>query len=143
MKIFDMPDNSKSAIVQGVDRVRLIDLQQKNPYYLGNVELEDKYPIDDKVDLAPMISNLKSKSEQIETISNDFKEEKKQLIQLRKYVEKNFDFVGKDFCKKVREIYYDKKNKKAIYGTATDKERRDLADEGIDLLSIPWVNKDN
>ena len=93
--------------------------------------------------MAPMISNLKTKSEQIETISNDFKQEKKQLIQLRKYVEKNFDFVGKDFCKKVREIYYDKKNKKAIYGTATDKERRDLADEGIDLLSIPWVNKEN
>ena len=93
--------------------------------------------------MAPMISNLKSKSEQIEIISNDFREEKKQLIQLRKYVEKNFDFVGKDFCKKVREIYYDKKNKKAIYGTATDKERRDLADEGIDLLSIPWVNKEN
>ena len=58
-------------------------------------------------------------------------------------MEKNFDFVGKDFCKKVREIYYDKKNKKAIYGTATDEERRDLADEGIDLLSIPWVNKEN
>ena len=93
--------------------------------------------------MAPMISNLKSKSEQIKTISNDFKEEKKKLIQLRKYVEKNFDFVGKDFCKKVREIYYDKKNKKAIYGTATDEERRDLADEGIDLLSIPWVNKEN
>ena len=93
--------------------------------------------------MAPMISNLKSKSEQIEIISNDFREEKKQLIQLRKYVEKNFDFVGKDFCKKVREIYYDKKNKKAIYGTATDEERRDLADEGIDLLSIPWVNKEN
>ena len=93
--------------------------------------------------MAPMISNLKSKIEQIEIISNDFREEKKQLIQLRKYVEKNFDFVGKDFCKKVREIYYDKKNKKAIYGTATDEERRDLADEGIDLLSIPWVNKEN
>ena len=93
--------------------------------------------------MAPMISNLKSKSEQIEIISNDFREEKKQLIQLRKYVEKNFDFVGKDFCTKVREIYYDKKNKKAIYGTATDEERRDLADEGIDLLSIPWVNKEN
>ena len=71
----------------------------------------------------PMISNLNSKSEQIEIISNDFRREK-QLIQLRKYVEKNFDFVGKDFCKKVREIYYDKKNKKAIYGTATDEERR-------------------
>ena len=22
-------------------------------------------------------------------------------------------------------------------------ERKELADEGIDLLSIPWVNKDN
>ena len=93
--------------------------------------------------MAPMISNLKSKSEQIETISNEFKEEKKKLIQLRKYVEKNFDFVGKDFSKKVREIYYDKKNKKAIYGTTTDEERKDLADEGIDLLSIPWVDKEN
>ena len=43
----------------------------------------------------------------------------------------------------MREIYYDKKNNKAIYGTTTLKERKELADEGIDLLSIPWVNKDN
>jgi hypothetical protein len=33
--------------------------------------------------------------------------------------------------------------KKAIYGTASKKEREELAEEGIDLLSIPWVNKDN
>ena len=62
---------------------------------------------------------------------------------MRNYIEKNFDFVGKDFSKKVREIYYDKKNNKAIYGTATPKEREELADEGIELLSIPWVDKDN
>ena len=36
-----------------------------------------------------------------------------------------------------------KKNNKAIYGTATPEERKELADEGIDLLSIPWINKDN
>ena len=35
------------------------------------------------------------------------------------------------------------KNKKAIYGTTTPKEREELADEGIDLLSIPWVDKEN
>ena len=50
---------------------------------------------------------------------------------------------GKDFSKKVREVYYDKKSKKAIYGTASPEEREELAEEGIDLLSIPWVNKDN
>tara|TARA_X000001036_G_scaffold429191_1_gene460044 strand:+ start:769 stop:1191 length:423 start_codon:yes stop_codon:yes gene_type:complete len=93
--------------------------------------------------MAPMISNLKNKNEQIDVSEKNFKNEKNKLLQLRKYIEKNFDYVGKDFSKKVREVYYDKKTKKAIYGTTTPKEREELADEGIDLLSIPWVNKDN
>ena len=37
----------------------------------------------------------------------------------------------------------DKKNKTAIYGTTTPEEREELYEEGTDLLSIPWVNKDN
>ena len=93
--------------------------------------------------MSPMVSNSANKIEMTEMIDKDFKKEKNKLIKLRKYIEKNFDYVGKDFSKKVREIYYDKKNKKAIYGTTTLDEREELADEGIDLLSIPWVNKDN
>ena len=94
--------------------------------------------------MSPMISNSKNKSDQQMNITdNAVKNEKQNLLELRKFIEKNFDYVGKDFSKKVREIYYDKKNKKAIYGTTTAKEREDLAEEGIDLLSIPWVNKDN
>mgnify|MGYP001426914812 CR=1 FL=1 len=93
--------------------------------------------------MAPRISNSKKNNEQIEIINQDFKNEKNQLLKLRKYIEKNFDYVGKDLSKKVREFYYDKKNKKAIYGTASQKEREELAEEGIDLISIPWVNKDN
>ena len=93
--------------------------------------------------MAPMISNLKNNNEQIKLINKDFNNEKNKLIQLRKYIEKNFDYVGKGFSKKVREVYYDNKTKKAIYGTTTPEEREELADEGIDLLSIPWINKDN
>jgi len=93
--------------------------------------------------MAPMISNSKKNEEQIELINQDLNNEKNQLLKLRKYIEKNFDYVGKDFSKKVREVYYDKKSKKAIYGSASKKEREELAEEGIDLLSIPWVNKDN
>lgn len=93
--------------------------------------------------MAPMISNSKKNEEQIEIIYQDLNNEKNQLLKLRKYIEKNFDYVGKDLSKKVREVYYDKKSKKAIYGTASKKEREELAEEGIDLLSIPWVNKDN
>ena len=93
--------------------------------------------------MAPMVSFSKKDEVQIETINKKLKDEKNKLMNLRRYIEKNFEFVGADFSKKVREVYYDKKNKKAIYGTTTLKEREELAEEGIDLLSIPWVNKDN
>jgi len=97
----------------------------------------------DKSIMAPSILNSKEKDNQIKIVNRDFKDEKNKLLKLRKYIEKNFDYVGKDFCKKVREVYYDKKSKKAIYGTTTAEERDELAEEGIDLISIPWVNKNN
>ena len=93
--------------------------------------------------MSPMVSNSRSKNEDLDIVKKDLKNHKSQLLKLRKFIEKNFDYVGKDFSKKVREIYYDKKNKKAIYGTTTSEERKELSEEGIDLLSIPWVNKDN
>ena len=97
----------------------------------------------DKSIMAPMISSSKNKNLQFEILDKNFYKNKKKLLQLRNYIEKNFDYVGKNFSKKVREVYYDKKNNKAIYGTTTPEEREELADEGIDLLSIPWINKDN
>ena len=93
--------------------------------------------------MSPMISNSEKKDRNIELIEKNIKDEKNKLLKLRKYIENNFNFVGKDFSKKVREVYYDKKNNKAIYGTTTPEEREELAEEGIDLLSIPWVEKDN
>ena len=93
--------------------------------------------------MAPTILNSKKKNDHIDIIDKDFKDEKNKLLNLRKYIEKNFDYVGKDFSKQVREVYYDKKSKKAIYGTTTPQEREELADEGIDLLTIPWVDKEN
>ena len=93
--------------------------------------------------MAPTILNSKKKNDHIDIIDKDFKDEKNKLLNLRKYIEKNFDYVGKDFSKQVREVYYDKKSKKAFYGTTTPEERKELTEEGIDLLSIPWVNKDN
>ena len=98
----------------------------------------------DKSIMSPMVSNsVNERDAQNELTNKIIKQEKQKLLELRRFVEKNFDYVGKDFSKKVREVYYDKKNKKAIYGTTTPKEREDLSEEGIDLFSIPWVNKDN
>ena len=97
----------------------------------------------DKSIMAPMISSSKGKEDKIKIFNKELKKEKNNLLQLRKFIEKNFEYVGKDFSKKVREVYYDQNAKKAFYGTATPEERDELADEGIDLLTIPWINKDN
>ena len=93
--------------------------------------------------MAPMVSVINSGKNEIKAINKSLKIEKDKLLRLRKFIEKNFEFVGENFSNKVREIYYDKKNEKMIYGTATKKERKELKEEGIDLLSIPWANKDN
>ena len=93
--------------------------------------------------MAPSISVIKGKKIELKDVDKYFKHEKDQLMKIRKFIEKNFEYVGKDFSKKVREIYYDKKSKKTIYGTTTPEEREELTEEGIDLLSVPWVNKDN
>ena len=89
--------------------------------------------------MSPMITGIKNKK----NLDKILQKEKQTLLAIRKYVEKNFEYVGKDFSKKVRDIYYDRNSKKTIYGTTTSEERIELADEGIDLLSIPWVEKDN
>ena len=93
--------------------------------------------------MSPSISVLKNTNEKIEKINTKIQNEKKELIKIRKFIEKNFEFVGDKFSKRVREIYYDKKSKKTIYGTTTAKERAELLDEGIEILSVPWFNRDN
>ena len=96
----------------------------------------------DKSIMAPMVSGTKQIDDKIGN-SNSLKNKKNQLLQLRKFVENNFEFVGENFSTKVREVFYDNKSKKMIYGTTTSEERKELEEEGIDLLSIPWVSKDN
>jgi hypothetical protein len=66
---------------------------------------------------------------------------KKHLLKIRNYVEKNFKFVGDEFSKEVRSIYYDSKKSEQIYGSVTQEEQKELEEEGIELTSIPWVEK--
>ena len=98
------------------------------------------------VDKSIMSPNVVSKNNITEKKFNnkEFSKIKKDLTKIRKFVEKNFEFVGDRFARETREIYYDNKQNKNIYGTATLKEKLELEEEGIDLTSIPWTdNKEN
>ena len=93
--------------------------------------------------MAPRIANSKVKNKQKQVSNLEIKNFKKDLLKLRRFVENNFEYVEQNFANKVREVYYDKKGKKNIYGTTTDEEKEELREEGIDLVNIPWVDKEN
>jgi len=93
--------------------------------------------------MSPMVSSTKPTLDNKDNTDQELLIEKNNLIKLRNFVEKNFEFVGDQLSKKVRDVYYDKKNKKSIYGTASSEERKELEEEGINLISVPWVDKDN
>ena len=93
--------------------------------------------------MAPMVFGTKSKRDTPNLLDLNLLHKKNQIIKLREYVEKNCEFVGDKLSEKVREIYYDKKTEKSIYGTTTLEEREELEEEGINLISIPWARKDN
>mgnify|MGYP006107283415 CR=1 FL=1 len=99
-----------------------------------------------KIEKSIMSPNIVGKKDKIDNRfdSREFIKIKKKMQEIKKFVEKNFEFVGDKFTREVREIYYDNKKNKNIYGTVSFKEREELDEEGIELTSIPWIkNKEN
>ena len=105
------------------------------------------------VDKAIMAPNIKKTTQQKKTISTtnsaDYSSKdimmagqaKSVLRRINKYVEKNFENVGKKFYKEVKKSQAGKRDEK-FYGTPSDKEVNKLLDEGVDLFHVPKV-KDN
>ena len=90
--------------------------------------------------MAPSIINKKNSN-----ILNQKKhiEIKNKLKEYKKFIVKNFEYVGYNFAYEARSVHYsNKKNKKrkGIYGKASIKEVKELAEEGIESEIIPWVN---
>ena len=88
-----------------------------------------------------MSPNLTSKSNKSSVKKHIEKDIRKELLNFRKYIEKNCKDVGDNFPREARNIHYDKKSSKGIYGKATAEETAELLDEGIEVETIPWINK--
>jgi len=67
---------------------------------------------------------------------------KRQLLQLRRKVEANCDYVGRDFASKAREMAAGELEATGIYGEATPEETEALRDDGIEVGQIPWIRED-
>ena len=93
--------------------------------------------------MAPSVLSQEQKQKNQKSIKY-IKKIQKDLLKMRNFVEKNFEYVGNNFPREVRNVYYDKRKNKNIYGKATPEETQELEEEGIELTTIPWIdNKKN
>ena len=75
LKVFDMPDNSKSAIVQGIDRVKILSFKEKEPYYRAVVQrLSDNVPSED-IELDALGNNLRQVFSELIQVAPNLSEE--------------------------------------------------------------------
>jgi hypothetical protein len=61
------------------------------------------------------------------------------LVEMRRQIETNCDYVGARFAEEARRIHYGEIDAHSIYGEASEDESRELADEGISFGRIPWI----
>ena len=93
--------------------------------------------------MAPSLVNRKS------DLSNNkerkrYNKIKKTIFEYQKFIKNNFEYVGNNFAYEARSIHYGgKKKEKAIYGTASNQDLKELKEEGIDTHMIPWPEDKN
>ncbi|MEE3241794.1 MAG: LON peptidase substrate-binding domain-containing protein, partial [Candidatus Neomarinimicrobiota bacterium] len=75
LKVFDMPDNSKSAIVQGVDRVKILKYKESDSYFLADVERIPESISTPNVEIEALAKSLKSSFTELIKISPNLNEE--------------------------------------------------------------------
>ena len=93
----------------------------------------------EKTLMAPKLIN-KSENKVSAQKNYNFQDINKKLKEYKKFIERNFEYVGENFAYEARTIHYNKeKKKKGIYGTASNREIKELREEGIEAEVIPWI----
>ena len=75
LKVFDMPDNSKSAIVQGISRVKVLEYTKSEPYFTAAVQSVDDQPITDQLEIDALTTNLRQAFEDLMKVAPNLTEE--------------------------------------------------------------------
>ena len=86
-----------------------------------------------------MAPNLSKKSNS--KISKRNKSIASNVKKLKKIIEKEFDYVGDKFTEEAKKIKYGEAKERAIYGEASIEQTKELIDEDIDVLPLPFSTK--
>ncbi|MFS4582335.1 DUF1178 family protein [Phaeobacter sp. C3_T13_0] len=61
------------------------------------------------------------------------------VAELRRKIEKNSDYVGKDFASEARAMHLGDTPERAIHGEAKPEEAKALIEDGVPLLPLPFM----
>ena len=75
LKVFDMPDNSKSAIVQGISRVKILDYTSQDPYYRAAIQTLDDEPLENELEMEALSNNLRQSFSELMNVAPNLTEE--------------------------------------------------------------------
>ena len=91
--------------------------------------------------MSPSVATSKKDYEEIKSKKKNINF-KNELKLYQRFIKKNFKYVGENFAYEARSIHYlNKKNTKGIYGKATNKEIKELKEEGIKTEFLTWIEK--
>jgi hypothetical protein len=93
---------------------------------------------DTKIEKALMAPNIGRSRDKLPALTPG--QMRAMLVELRRQVETNCDYVGEKFPEEARRIHYGEVDAHAIYGEASAEEATELAEEGIEVGRIPWIS---
>ncbi|MDW3204895.1 MAG: DUF1178 family protein [Alphaproteobacteria bacterium] len=98
-----------------------------------------------KVEKALSRPNISSSRSQTAAQTEAASKMREILREFRRTVESTHEHVGDRFAEEARKIHYGESEARGIYGEATSEEAESLAEEGIPIAKIPWIEeaKDN
>lgn len=89
-----------------------------------------------KIEKAPMAPAV-ARTKKTVLAQEDRKKMRQFVAGMRRYVQENADYVGKDFPEEARKIHYGEIAERHIYGEASPEEAQELIDEGVDIAALP------
>lgn len=96
--------------------------------------------------MAPNIgakSNSRTKSQNLNkevSLSTPSTVTEKAIKEFRQHIEKSSENVGSKFATEARKMHLGEAPERSIYGESTIKEAKDLIDEGISVVPLPFIS---
>ncbi len=94
----------------------------------------------EKTIMAPSVSGAVSKTAEA-PLSAPATPAEAALREMRRHLQDNSDYVGREFADEARRIHEGEADKHSIWGEASREEAKALHDDGIPVAPIPWMSR--